>query len=337
MTQYSNFVRRNQKNALFNGNFEGWPVGGSGFPDAHTAGMTLHGYSLDSGVLTPSRSTVVPNANSNYSHLVTTSTGEATVTGSEHSHVIIRVEGYDLLPFVGNKATLSFWVRSSVTGIYSIAFRNDNTCDRSYVTEYTINQSNTWEYKTVHVIFNYSGGNWNYINGLGLQVSFTQAVGTTYSTSTTDEWVTGNYIASTNQVNNVATTGNTFYISQCQLELGSVATEFEHINVAIRERLIKRYYQSIYLTHQMGGQIGTGSGNAYVGVKLIYNMRATPTVTQSGSNIWNPSQGWKSVTSTSFGNTQTERGMWIFGDNTFTYTNNWALLMYGSIYLDARI
>lgn len=339
MTQYSNFVQRNQRNVLFNGNFVNWPVGTSGFANSNTALMTLHGHALGTGVLTPSGSdSVKPNDNCNYTHLVTTTTGEADLSGAEHSHVVIRVEGYDFVPFIGKTATLSFWVRASVPGIYCIAFRNDNTCDRSYIVEYTINQSNTWEYKTVNVTFNYSGGNWNYTNGLGLQVSFTQACGDTYATSTTNQWVTGNYIASTNQVNNVATTGNTFYISQCQLELGSVATEFEHLDIAVMVRLVTRYYHTIYNYHMMGTQVGTGAGNAYVAYKYIYSMRATPTITQSGTSIWNPNQGWKSITSSNFNNAQSLRSMSLFGDSTYiSYSNLWSLLMYGTIYLDARL
>lgn len=338
MTQYSNFVQRNQRNALINGNFLSWPEGLSGFSGSDTAAMTLHGYALDSGVLTPSGTdSTKPNDNCNYVHLVTTTTGESTITGTEHSHVIIRIEGYDFTPFRGKTATLSFWVRASVTGTYCVAFRN-GTPDRSYVVEYTINQSNTWEYKTVNVTFDYSGGTWDYSNGVGLQISFTQVCGTTYSTSSTDQWLTGNYIASTNQVNNVATTGNTFYIAQCQLELGNVATEFEHLESSVRARLLSRYYQSMYHTHRMGTQVGGGTGVDYMGFKYIYPMRAIPTITQSGSNIWNPNQGWKAVTSTNFGNAQTFRSMSIFYDSTYaSYVNLWALLMYGTTILDARL
>lgn len=339
MTQYSNFARRNQRNVFFNGNFYSWPDGLTGpFTGSHTAAMTLHGYST-TGMLTPSgTSATKPNDNCNYVHCVTTNLAQASLTGTNHTHVLIRVEGYDFVPFIGNSATLSFWVRATVTGTYSIAFRNDNAVDRCYVTEYTINQSNTWEYKTIHVTFDYSGGNWNYINGIGLQVSFTQAVGTTYATSTTDEWVTGNYIASTNQVNNIATVGNTFYLSQCQLELGDTATEFEHLDVAITERLLKRYYQYVWLYHTMGGQIGTGAGNCYFGWKFMYPMRANPTVTVVSPSMWNPNNGWRTPTSQNLGNTQTSRAMHIFGDSTYTGNqNNWALLQYGGMTLDARI
>lgn len=340
MTQYSNFSRSNQRNILLNGNFQYWPEGIAGpFTSSHTACLWHHGKVFDSGVVTPSgSSSSKPNDNCNYVHVLTTDTAEATVTGSEHSHVLARVEGYDFLPFIGNKATLSFWVRATVTGTYSIAFRNNNTSDRSYVVEYTINQSNTWEYKTIHVTFDYSGGNWNYTNGLGLQVSWTQTCGTVYATSTTDEWVTGNYIASTNQVNNVATAGNTFMISQCQLELGSVATEFEIVDAAVFARLMHRYYQGIYSYHRMGGQITTGTGNDYTSLKYDFPMRANPTVSHASTAIWNPNNGWQATTGTNVGNTQTSRAMHIFYHSGYSgYQNNWALLMYGWTYLDARL
>ena len=338
MTLYSNLTRRNQRNVLINGNFEYWPEGlTEPFTSSHTALMTHHGWALDSGVLTVSGTNATkPNDNCNFVHLVTTTTGEATLTGSEHSHVIQRIEGFDFVPFIGNRATLSFWVRASVTGTYSIAFRN-SVSDRSYVTEYTINQSNTWEYKTVHVTFDYSGGTWDYTNGLGLQISFTQACGDTYSTSTTDQWQSANYIASTNQVNNVATNGNTFYISQCQLELGSVATEYEFLDQAVFARACFRYYQSLFNYHMMGTQVSTTTGNCYTAYKYINNMRAVPTMTSSGTQIWNPSIGWAATTSTNFNNRQTLRTMSIFLNSASSYTNLWALLLIGTIYLDARL
>ena len=88
----------------------------------------------------------------------------------------------------------------------------------------------------------------------------------------------------------------------------------------------------------MAGQIGTGSGVGYIGSKFMYDMRAAPTVTVSGVNLWNPAQGWKAVTSTAFGNTQVGRGMHVLYDNTYSsFTNNWALLVYGTWYLDARL
>jgi hypothetical protein len=338
MTQYSNFLQRKNRNALWNGNFTSWPEGLTTFTNSNTAAMTVVGSNFDSGVVVPSGTdTTKPNENCIYVHRMTATTGEATVTGSEYSHLLIRVEGYDFLPFIGKRATLSFWVRASVTGTHSISFRNTGG-DRSYITEYTINQADTWEYKVVHVTFDYSGGTWDYTNGIGINVIFTPCCGTTYATSTTDEWVTGNYIASTNQVNTFATTGNTFYLSQCQLELGDVASEYEHLDAALLARMSYRYYQNIYQYHAMGTQVSNGSGNNYTHIDYIVPMRTIPTITASGDAIWSGATGWRSVTSRSFGNAQTFRSMGIFADSTYSpYTSLWALLMYGSLKLDARL
>lgn len=339
MTQHSNFSKYERRNLLINGNFDSWPEGLTGFTGSHTAAMTHHGYSLDSGALSVEGTAATkPNNNCQYVHLVSTTTGEATLTAAEHSHVLQRVEGYDFVPFIGRKATLSFWVRASVPGIYSIAFRNDNTCDRSYVTEYTINQSNTWERKVVRVIFDYSGGNWNYTTGIGLQVSWTQACGTTYATATIDEWVTGNYIASTNQVNNVATTGNTFYISQCQLELGRKATPIEHIDVSIRGRLLRRYYQTFYNSHKHSTNVGTGTATQYVSSKYPSKMRASPTITYNNAQVWNVTGGWRTATSTANGSIYNDRAMNIFYDtNNSDYSGLQPGLAAGTWYCDARL
>lgn len=337
MTLYSNFIKRNQRNALFNGNFESWPAGTSFTTSGHTAAMTLHGFSTTGAFTAEYSSSSKPNDNCNYVHKVTTDTAIASPTGGYHSHTIIKVEGYDFLPFVGRTATLSFWVRATVTGIYSIAFRNSGA-DRSYVETYTINQSNTWEYKTITLKFDYSGGTWDYHNGAGIVISFTQMCGTTYATSTTGEWVSGNYISSTSQVNNAATAGNTFQISQCQLELGNVATEYEHIDITMLARLVQRYYQSIYITHKMVTSVTTGTGIGYFNTKLITRMRAAPTVTSSGVALWNPGQSWKTATSVNNGNITADRFLCIVYDNTYTgFQAWWPLLVYGSWFFDARI
>jgi hypothetical protein len=337
MTLYSNFLKRNQRNVLINGNFNSWPAGNSFTDSGHTAAMTLHGFSTTGAFTAAYSSSSKPNDNCNYVHKVTTDTAIASPTGNYHSHTIIRVEGYDFLPFVGRTATLSFWVRATVTGTYSVAFRN-SISDRSYVETYTINQSNTWEYKTITLKFDYSGGTWDYHSGIGIGISFTQMCGTTYATSTTGEWVAGNYISSTSQVNNAITAGNTFQISQCQLELGNVATKFEHVDAAMLSRILQRYYQSIYLSHKFATSVGNGTGIGYFNIKLTRRMRVAPTVTSSDVSLWNPGQGWKTATSVNNNNISYERFIGIVYDNTYAgFEGWWPLLVAGSWFFDARI
>ncbi len=336
MTLYSNFTARGHRNALVNGNFISWPAGTSFTASGYTAAMTIHGFSTSGSFTASASSASKPNDNCNNVHMVTTTAAETGPTTSEHSHTLIRIEGYDFLPFVGKTATLSFWVRSTVTGTYSISFKNIAPSDRSYVVPYTINQSNTWEYKTITLKFDYSGGNWSYSNGMGLQISFTQMAGPTYITSSVNQWVTGNYLAATGQVNNAATIGNTFQLSQCQLELGSVATEYEHIDLSISTRIWQRYYSYIYNSHKYGTSVGTGTGTCYISMKYPSPMRAAPTITISGGQIW--LGAWRNATSTA------NAGAWLDGCVSLLYDTSYggysgvgSVLIAGTWYFDARL
>jgi hypothetical protein len=299
--------------------------------------MTLHGFSTSGAFTAELSADSKPHDNCNRVHKITTTTAETVLNTTHHSHVVIRIEGADFVPFIGKTATLSFWVRATVTGSYSISFRN-GVSDRSYIAEYTIHSADTWEYKTITLKFDYSGGTWDYATGTGLQIGFTQMSGPTYKTSTINEWQSGIYIASSAQVNNAATIGNTFQLAQCQLELGSVASEYENISMAVRFRLLMRYYQSIYISHAFTTSINAGTGIGYLNFKYKQRMRSAPTVTTSGTQLWNPAQGWKSTTSISHTGTTAERLIAVLYDNTYSsFLSTWPLLAAGSWFLDARL
>jgi len=124
----------------------------------------------------------------------------------------------------GNSATLSFWVRSSVTGQHGGAIQDSNGA-YSYPFAYTITSANVWEHKTVYITAP-TGGTWNYTNGRGMSIAFENGVG--YQKNTAGAWTTTNATSSTGSVNLCATNGATWYITGIQLELGATATPFEH-------------------------------------------------------------------------------------------------------------
>jgi hypothetical protein len=176
--------------------------------------------------------------------------------------------------------TLSFWVKGTKTGVHCASLRN-SASNRSYVAEYTINSTNTWEYKAITMPVDTSG-TWLYTNGVGLNVSFTLMSGTNFHASA-DTWTAGNFVATSNQVNALDSTSNTFKIALVQLEAGSVATTFDARSVGTELALCQRYYQ-IGDVHLFAG--GTsGDGNSMFPVQ----MRATPTYTFS-DNLGNVSK-----------------------------------------------
>ncbi len=134
-----------------------------------------------------------------------------------------KIEGYNWAPLAQKAFTLSFWVKATLTGTYCVAFQN-STNDRSYVAEYTINATNTWEKKTINVAASPASGTWNYDNGNGLEVNWTIAAGSNYQ-QTPGTWQAnaGAKYATSNQVNGTNTGATDFRLTGIMLVGGTVA------------------------------------------------------------------------------------------------------------------
>ena len=181
--------------------------------------------------------------------------------------------------------TLSFWVKSSVTGTYSGSFRNSDH-NRTYVYEYTIDTADTWEKKTITLTAD-TTGTWLTDNGAGLKLTWNLGKS---SVGSADSWQSGNYFASANQTEWIATSGATFYISQPQLEVGETATDFEHLPYDVSLSRCFRYYKQLLAKGTRTAQIGIGrtrtTGLVDGTVPLIsfpsVDMRTAPTLTMVG-------------------------------------------------------
>lgn len=195
-----------------------------------------------------------------------------------------NLEGYDVRPLIGVDCTLSFWVRSSMTGTYCVALRNSGS-DRSYIFEYTVNSANTWEYKTMTLPGGLiTAGTWDWDN-VGLRAEWVLQCGSTYQASA-NTWNTGQLFATANQVNFYGANGGVFAITGVQLEPGSVATAFERRPYQMELALCQRYYFHVKAAdsnHYFGPAICTSTTQAFVPVNFPVTMRAIPaTLTQSG-------------------------------------------------------
>jgi hypothetical protein len=137
--------------------------------------------------------------------------------------------------------TLSFWVRSSLTGTFGGALANYGRT-RAYPFTYTISAANTWEQKSITIAGDTSGTWGGAINTGGITVGFGLGVGSTYST-TAGAWATGLYLSATGATSVVGTNGATFYITGVQLEVGSVATPFERRDYGRELAMCQRYYE----------------------------------------------------------------------------------------------
>ena len=243
------------------------------------------------GTLTTEQSTDAPDG-FQYSLKRTNGTG-TTATSGDYSLVRYQVEGFDAVQLSqatssAKTVTISFWVKSSVTGTYFVAL-SDAADLIQYPAAYTVNSANIWEKKEVTITgYTGSSGTWNKGNTVGLKVHWDLGSGPSRQASTADAWNTsvGSWSHSS-QVDWVGTTGATFYITGVQLEVGDTATPFEHRSYGDELARCQRYYQQ----EQEGGfaRIGvvpTAVTNREAPYKLRVEMRAAPTVTVSGGSYY---------------------------------------------------
>ena len=233
-----------------------------------------------------------PDGYTNY--LGVTSLSAYSLSASDQFRLQQKIEGYNIADLGFGTAnaktfTLSFWVRSSLTGTFGGAFNNSGYL-RSYPFTYTINSANTWEKKTITVAGDTSG-TWNTTNGQGLIINFGLGIGSD-NLGTAGSWTTNTYISATGATSVVGTSGATWYITGVQLEVGSVATEFERRPFGMELMLCQRYYEksydidtaigaSTYTGAAVYGGGTTGSTASFIGstnTDFKVHKRATPTI-----------------------------------------------------------
>ena len=243
---------------------------------------------------------VTPPAGFNY-YIGVTSLSAYTVGASEEFSVVQQVEGYNVADLDFGKATaktitLSFWVRSSLTGTFGGSIRN-GAADRSYAFSYTISSANTWEYKTVTIAGDTSG-TWLTTNGIGFRVLFGLGVGASAST-TAGIWTAGNFASATGATSVVGTNGATFYITGVQLEQNTSATPFERRLYNQELANCQRYYFKTKTNSGFGPLYIAANSSTTAGRGFFFlpvEMRVAPTgVNITGST---PNVGTGTYTST---------------------------------------
>jgi hypothetical protein len=176
-------------------------------------------------------------------YLGCTSTSSYSVGASELYEIFQMIEGFNTADLNWGTAnaspvTISFWVRSSLTGTFG-GFLNNSASNRTYPFSYTINSANTWEQKSVTIAGD-TIGTWLTNNGIGIQVAFNLGCGSSLS-GTANTWNSGTAYSPTGAVSVVGTNGATFYITGVQLEKGSTATSFDYRPYGTELALCQRY------------------------------------------------------------------------------------------------
>lgn len=278
------------RNRIINGDFLITQRNGT---DAVT--LTANGYNADRWVHDATQASKMSSqvitggsavGSKNYLRMKTVSA--ATLGSGDAFSITQGIEGNNVYDFSFGTAkavqvTLSFWVRASQTGTYNVAFRSDGG-SRSYVTTYTINTANTWEYKTI--TFNGdTSGTWKNDLNIGLSVYFDFGSGSTYTTSSTNTWLTGNFLKSTGTKSLITTLNATLDLALVQLEKGGVATPFEYLHVADSLARCQRYYEIISTSIYSYGANTTAV--AMLPVRVL--KRAYPSVSWTHTHVNNVS------------------------------------------------
>ena len=267
-------------------------------------GTTTGGFGADrfqcvmneTGTLNIVQSSDSPNGFS-YSHGLFQTTAQGSLDSNDLTAFRYNVEGFDVQRFKkgtsdAQQFTVSFFVKSVDQSSYPVTYileLRDPINTRSCCKSYTVTASNTWEYKTITFPADTTGA-WTANNSKALEMNWFVAAGSNYTTGTlSTSWastVTANRAAGLT-ANLSANTSNKFLISGVQLEVGSVATEFEHRSFSDELLKCQRYCQ------KLGASNGTydcmAVGNAiyntfgFVPHRLVVTMRSTPSFTLLGS------------------------------------------------------
>ena len=291
---------------------------------------------------------VTPPAGFNY-YLGITSLSAYTVGASEEFSINQSIEGYNVADLDYGNAnaktiTLSFWVRSSLTGTFGGAIRN-SAGNRSYPYSYTISSANTWEKKSITITGD-TTGTWLKTNGTGFLVGWSLGNGST-NQGTAGAWTAGNKTAPTGETRIVATNGATFYLTGVQLEAGTSATDFEFLPIDIDLQRCLRYFEKLYnlttvpadgaLNYTNGGAAGENSWTAYTsnairsGTRFKVEKRTSPTITlfrgASTATAGTPAYyssvpAWTALPSPSIQN-QDSLGFYISGSPSVTQGNSY--------------
>jgi hypothetical protein len=209
-------------------------------------------------------------------YLGITSSSAYSITSSDWFTIGQRIEGFNCSDLGWGTAnaqtvTLSFWVRSSLTGTFGGSIRN-GAGNRSYPFTYTINSANTWELKTI-TISGDTSGTWTTNNTTCITIFLGLGVGSSNS-GTAGAWAGASYGSATGAVSVVGTSGATLYITGVQLEKGSTATSFDYRPYGTELALCQRYY------YRIGG--GTGSSTTATRSSIGYGFSSTTTSTSIG-------------------------------------------------------
>ena len=246
------------------------------------------------GAYTSERSTDTPFG-TGYSVKLQCTTADTSLAATQFARVYQRIEAQNLQHLLygtssAKTLTLSFWVKSSKTGTYSVLLRKPDNTAYHFIHSYTISSADTWEKKVITITP--TAGSTSFItasagaiandSGLGFELAFNLAQGSQYAIGTSNTWSSdGNTYGLNGQVNWLDNTSNNLYLAQVQLEVGSL-TEFEHLSVGEELSLCQRYYEQV---GNGAPALANSSTQFWTGYQFKTEKRAEPTASVIASTV----------------------------------------------------
>mgnify|MGYP003677201909 CR=1 FL=1 len=244
-------------------------------------------------------------------------TSDASPSAGDYYRVVTRIEAQNLQRLAyGNAAaksiTLSFYVFCNLTGAFTVTFgQNDTT--RMYSTTYTVDSANTWERKTITIPGDASGVI-NDDTGIGLEIGFFLGGGSTWTGGTQGSWAaTNNNMVGAGMTNNVlGSSSGDWRITGLQLEVSSVASDFEHEPISTTLAKCQRYFKRFSGTAALVLSGTCRSTTAAIVNANIGPMRAAPTGSVSAaawSNVVDDSDSGRASNNTPSWTTNADGGV----------------------------
>ena len=328
--QFASTAVHGQRNLIINSGMQVAQRGTSATA-AGASGVYLidrfQGFAGGGGAYTMEQSTTVPNATFKNSAKLVVTTADSSIASGDYYAFNYNLEGNDIIrtgygTSDAKSLSLSFQVRSSVTGTYSVTcYNHDGT--RGYLNTFTISSADTWTEVNLTWAGD-TGGTWNKDNTKGMVIRFDLGGGSS-GHGTANQWTTSGTFAAnrtSGSVDWIANNGATFYITGIQLEVGEQATPFEHRSFGDELARCQRYFARIdgSVSTVMGIGIAHGLDNDTSIIDIyapVRPMRASMTVTKSANadiNV-NTAQIAAAATSVSFSN-QSDQSVRLTIDHT---------------------
>ena len=176
-----------------------------------------------------------------------TTNGTHTIGNSDFANLQYAIEGHDIQDLnwgtsAGVSCTLSFFVKSSLTGTFGGAIRSSSSGGfYGYPFSYTISSADTFEKKSITIPKPPDASTWLTDHNGGIYIYFDFGTGSTY-TNAAGSWVNQNVVGANGTTKLALTNGATQQFALVQFEKGSVATDFEHRSFSQELSLCQRYF-----------------------------------------------------------------------------------------------